>query len=278
MSEAATRRVLLLAAEPVAGPRVLAEVRRHLGDGDAELMVVAPSLAGSALEHVMGDVDDGRGRAEEILSTSLGELERTDASLEGRVGDADPMLAIEDALAQFSADEILIVTAPDGDGEYQEDELFDRARQRFDREVVRLVVDTPGAEDARVSEVERSAADEGSDEAEVETRSRNFPALSVRDVLGIAVAVFGSSILIILAAECGGNEVQRNTGTGGVGSDGGCVARYIIAGVVTLVNIAHVVGLFLFESVGYRGAAARAFAWLSLIGTPLGIALSLVVH
>ena len=258
---------------------MLAEVRRHLGDGDAELMVVAPSLAGSALEHVMGDVDDGRERAEEILSTSLGELERTDASLEGPGCDADPMLAIEDALAQFSADEILIVTAPDGDGEYQEDELIDRARQRFDREVVRLVVDTPGAEDARVSEVERSTADDGSDEAEVETRSRNFPALSVRDVLGIAVAVFGSSILIIPQPSAAGNSrPSEATGTGGVGSDGGCVARYIIAGVVTLEPSLDVVGLFLFESVGYRGAAARAFAWLSLIGTPLGIALSLVVH
>ena len=47
---------------------------------------------------------------------------------------------------------------------------------------------------------------------------------------------------------------------------------------MALANIAHVVGLFLFQSVGYRGLAAKGFAWLSLVGTPVAIILSLLIH
>jgi hypothetical protein len=47
---------------------------------------------------------------------------------------------------------------------------------------------------------------------------------------------------------------------------------------MSLVNIAHVVGLLLFESVGYRGLWERFFARLSLIGTPAAIIVSLLAH
>ena len=277
---AATRRVLVVAAEPVLGPPIIEELRRHLGDDmNASVMVVAPALTDSALKHAMGDVDEGHERAERVLSESLEALERTGASLEGSVGDADPILAIEDALAEFPADEIVLVTAPEGEGLYLEDEVFDRARHEFDQQIVRLAISHPGSLDAGIEEVESAsgAAHDGS-EREIEPKSKNLPPLSARDIAGILVAVVGTIILIVLAADCGGDQVQRDTGTGGVGSSGSCVFRYIAAGVMALANIAHVVGLFLFESVGYRGLAARGFAWLSLIGTPVAIVLSLLIH
>ena len=85
-------------------------------------MVVAPALADSSLKHAMGDVDEGRDRAERVLATSLDELD--EMSPEGRIGDADPILAIEDALAEFPADEIIVVTAPKGEGMYLENEIL----------------------------------------------------------------------------------------------------------------------------------------------------------
>jgi hypothetical protein len=47
---------------------------------------------------------------------------------------------------------------------------------------------------------------------------------------------------------------------------------------VGLINAAHIVGLFLFESVGYRGFFARMFAILSLVLTPVAIIVSLLIH
>lgn len=278
ISAESTRRVLVLAAEPVLAQPIVAELRRHLANAeDAQVMVVAPALADSPLKHAMGDVDEGRERAERVLATSLNELDET--SPEGRIGDADPILAIEDALAEFPADEIIVVTAPKGEGVYLEDEIFDRAREQFDQEVVRLAIGQAGFANAQVREVERG---EGSSaetaEREIDPASKNLPRLSARDIAGIVIAMVGTFALIVLAAQCGGDEVQRNTGTGGVGSSGSCVFRYIAAGVMALANIAHVVGLFLFQSVGYRGLAAKGFAWLSLIGTPVAIVLSLVIH
>jgi hypothetical protein len=271
---------LVLAAEPVLAPPIVGELRRHLVDTkDAQLMVIAPSLADSPLKHAMGDVDEGRERAERVLATSLDELERNGTSPQGRIGDADPILAIEDALAEFPADEIIVVTAPEGEGAYSEDEIFDRARAQFDQEVVRLAIGQAGFANAQVQEVERAEVSSAeADEREIEPASKNLPRLSARDIAGIVIAVVGTIVLIVLAAQCGGDEVQRDTGTGGVGSSGGCVFRYIAAGVMALANIAHVVGLFLFESIGYRGVAAKGFAWLSLVGTPVAIILSLLSH
>jgi nucleotide-binding universal stress UspA family protein len=99
-------------------------VRRHSGGGemnvlivvldlvptevrDADVLVVAPAL-NSWLWHWLSDEDTARRRAEERVTAHLERLERGGVHAEGRVGDADPLLAIADALRTFPADEIVI--------------------------------------------------------------------------------------------------------------------------------------------------------------------------
>jgi nucleotide-binding universal stress UspA family protein len=74
---------------------------------DAEVLVVAPAL-NSWLRHWLSDEDTARRRAEERVTAHLERLERSGVHAEGRVGDADPLLAIADALSTFPADEIVI--------------------------------------------------------------------------------------------------------------------------------------------------------------------------
>ena len=50
--------------------------------------------------------------------------------VEGRVGDADPLQAIADALTIFPADEIVFSARPERSTE-QADDLVSRARERF---------------------------------------------------------------------------------------------------------------------------------------------------
>ena len=279
MSENPGHRVLIVATEAVVGDGIAHVLEEHLSDG-ASAFVVAPAITGSPLKHAMGDVDEARVEAQERLEESLASLRGHGLEVGGAVGDSDPVLAIEDALVTFPADEIVLVTRPEEEARWLEGDVFERARVQFEPEIVHVSLAPPhGAAGAHVEDVEGSGpgVDEPPD-AEVDTASRNMPKLSVRDLAGIAVAIVGSVALVALAGTCEADEVQRDAGTGGAGTDGSCVAVYVIAGITALINIAHVVGLLLFEAVRYRGLPERAFANLSLYGTPLAIVAALLIR
>lgn len=274
----AKTRVLIVATEAVVGDGIGEVIEPRLREGGHEGFVIAPAITGSPLKHAMGDVDEARLTAQARLDESLGALRERGLDVSGAVGDSDPILAIQDALATFPADEIVLVTRPEEEAQWLEGDVFERARTQFDAEVVHVSLAREGADGARVADVERSGP--GHDEppdAEVDPGSRNMPQLSVRDLAGIAVAIIGSIVLVVIAGTCDADAVQRDAGTGGEGTDGSCVAVYMIAGVTVLINLAHIVGLVLFESVRYRGLWGRFFANLSLYGTPLAVVAALLI-
>ena len=94
-----------------------------------KVLVVAPAL-NSWLRRWLSDEDPARRRAEWRLGAVVGQLRRTVVHVEGRVGDADPLQAIADALTIFSADEIVISAQPERSIE-QVDDLVSRVRERF---------------------------------------------------------------------------------------------------------------------------------------------------
>jgi hypothetical protein len=272
------RRVLIVAAEAAVGQPLMNLVREHAGERPRSVLVVAPALAGSPFKHAMGDVDSAIATANARLDESLHDLREEGLDVRGTVGDSDPIIAIDDALSQFPADEILLVTHPDDEATWLEDDLFERAKQKFQPEIVHVALARHGNE-AEVEDVETQGAGEASPaDAEVSAQSRNMPKLSLRDLLGMVVAIVGSIVLVILAGGCEGEAVQRQGGSEGVGTEGACVALYVIAGITVLINIAHVVGLTLFQSVHYRGGLERFFANLSLFGTPLAVVAALLLH
>jgi len=92
---------------------------------DAKVLVVAPAL-NSWLRRWLSDDDDARRRAEERVTAFVARLEQQGVHAAGRVGDADPLLAIADALPMFPADEIVIAAEPE-----RADELLVRAHHHF---------------------------------------------------------------------------------------------------------------------------------------------------
>ena len=96
---------------------------------DADVLVVAPAR-NTWLRHWVSDEDSARRRAEGRAALLVARLRRTAAHVEGRIGDADPLLAIADALATFPADEVVIAAAPDA-SVGRVDALIARARDRF---------------------------------------------------------------------------------------------------------------------------------------------------
>ena len=89
---------------------------------DTEVLVVAPAL-NSRLRHWLSDEDGARRRAAERADACVEQLERSGARASGRVGDPDPMQAIEDALPTFPADEVVIAA--------ESEQVAERARKRF---------------------------------------------------------------------------------------------------------------------------------------------------
>ena len=85
--------------------------------------------------------DAARELAAERLRRSLAELRAVDVTAEGLVGDADPLLAIDDALRLFPADEIVVATHPARDANWLERRLVAHARLRFTQPVHHVVLD-----------------------------------------------------------------------------------------------------------------------------------------
>ena len=101
---AGTHRVLVVAVPGTASVPV--------PERATEIVVVVPALA-SKLEAATGAVDDRRAEAEQTALALTRRLARPDVGVHGEVGADDPVLAVEDALRAFGADEI--VAAVDGE-------------------------------------------------------------------------------------------------------------------------------------------------------------------
>jgi hypothetical protein len=266
-------RLLIVAAEAIDGEQIRGAIAERTGGREAQVLLVAPAIDQSKLEHTLGDVDGARDAARERLERSASELERAGIeAADARVGDADLKQAIADSLLEFPADEILIV-AHSGGGPSYEKRWIEESEHEFEQPITEIFVDHDGG-GSHVADIERLPAGHAdAAPGEAEGQSRNMPAFSPRDVLGIVVAIVGTIVAVILAAT--GNDNLNSTGGFGTETGGGLTnqsVRIIIAGAIALINIAHVVGLTLFQAGPYRGGGRDLFARLSLFGTPLAIA------
>jgi hypothetical protein len=104
------RHLLVVTSVKLAGE----ELRRELaaaGGAGVELDVLAPILA-SRSHYWASDTDREREEARERLDASLAWAAEQGFAAKGEVGDPDPLMAIEDELRDFGADEVIIVTHP----------------------------------------------------------------------------------------------------------------------------------------------------------------------
>jgi hypothetical protein len=103
------------------------------------MLVVAPASDISRLDWLTNAEDDARTDAAE-RADELADAAPTE-EIESRVGDSDPVKAIEDALRTFPADELIIVTLPEEDASWLEKGNAETALGRFSLPVTHLVVE-----------------------------------------------------------------------------------------------------------------------------------------
>jgi hypothetical protein len=145
----ADRRILVIANRTCPCPALADEVAARASDLSGAVLVVAPAL-NTRLRHWVSDVDAAIAAARERLDRAVANLSERGVAAEGVVGDSDPLLAIEDALAEFEATEIVLSTHPPGRSNWLEKNLPTRAAERFKLPITHLVSQY-GLEEAAVA-------------------------------------------------------------------------------------------------------------------------------
>ena len=123
-------RLLIAAGEAAAGPEKLPSGVRSLIEASEEILVIAPTLPGR-FEWLASATDRAREQADDRLRTVLGHLEDLGAAAAGTVAPDDPLLAFEEAVADFDPDHVLICLRPSDRVGWQERGLLDQLVQRF---------------------------------------------------------------------------------------------------------------------------------------------------
>ena len=122
-------KLLVLTPEPVDA----AMLRSTLGDEveGAEVLVVSPATNQSKLAFWISDPDEAIAEADAAQEETVERLEEAGVDAAGDTGESEPVVALEDALATFAADRIVVFSHPEGERDYREDEGLAGAEERF---------------------------------------------------------------------------------------------------------------------------------------------------
>jgi hypothetical protein len=114
----APEKVLVMASEPVSG----GGLREALGEEGTELevLVMAPALHRSMLRFWMSDADEAIAEAERAQHETVRELEHEGIEAHGDTAESTLPEAVEDALATFPADRIVLFVHPGEEERYGE--------------------------------------------------------------------------------------------------------------------------------------------------------------
>ena len=130
------RRILVVANETLATPPLHHVVRSHVADvRTARVLAVAP----------VATTSDGTAAATHMaavrrLQACVEALSRDGLDVDGLIGDADPLRAVEGALRIFPADCLIIATQRDEPG-WRTGDVIETARVRFALPTTQFAVD-----------------------------------------------------------------------------------------------------------------------------------------
>jgi nucleotide-binding universal stress UspA family protein len=122
-------KLLVVTPEPIDA----ALLRITLGDEvrGAEVLVVSPATNESKLAFWVSDADDAIEQADTAQVDTVERLEEHGIDAAGQIGESEPAVAIDDALATFDADRIVIFSHPQGERDYREHDGLADAQSRW---------------------------------------------------------------------------------------------------------------------------------------------------
>jgi hypothetical protein len=109
-------------------------VRSALPDEDlegAEVLVVSPAVNESPVAFWMSDSDEAIAEAESAAERTAASLRESGARARATTGESEPLLALQDALATYPADRIVVFVRKEDEARYREDDVLGEAERRF---------------------------------------------------------------------------------------------------------------------------------------------------
>ncbi len=265
-----SRRVIAILTDNLHGSEPVEQILANADQDGVDLRVVVPATEANALRHTLGDIDEPTQEAEERLERALRALRENGIKVNGEVGDPDPVQAAQDALLKAPADEVLIFEHCEEQSQWFENGLLERAQEEIEPPLRVVMVET-GDEDHpdHVVGVEETGSGTVNPLADREIGGGAYvPGMTRSDFAGMVAGITGTIVVAVLAAAI----------TAGAGYETGWEAAAILIAIgIALANLAHVVGLTLFEAVHYRGGFAKFFRTLALVITPLAILVNLAI-
>jgi hypothetical protein len=79
----------------------------------------------------MSDSDEAIEEAESTAQQTAAALRERGASARAQTGESEPLLALQDALATFPADRVLVFVRDEDAARYREDDVIGEAERRF---------------------------------------------------------------------------------------------------------------------------------------------------
>jgi hypothetical protein len=252
---ARAKRILVLANEAVGSGRLVDEIVARAGDPDkAAVMIVSPALVSSPLDLAAGDVDDDIAGARRRLEISVYALRARGVEASGEVGEAEPDLALRDALVKFPADEVVVLAQPEESATWLEKDLLERVRRELTIPITHIEVKPADpAQVAEVTDVEPKARRVAAEQRAEEFDANYLPPLSTRDRFALALGPLGTVALWLLASSCQGELPQDFSG------DAACIAITVLAIFGTVTAAIHVPATLLLRSGRYTSRGLAEF-------------------
>jgi hypothetical protein len=124
-------KLLVLTTEPVDADAVRGALPGEDLEG-AEVLVVSPAVNESAVAFWMSDSDEAIADAQSTADRTAAALREQGVRARATTGESEPLLALQDALATYPADRVLVFVRGDEDAaRYREDDVLGEAERRF---------------------------------------------------------------------------------------------------------------------------------------------------
>jgi 4-hydroxyphenylpyruvate dioxygenase-like putative hemolysin len=123
-------KLLVLATDPVSADDVRTALPDEELDG-AEVLVVSPAVNESPVAFWVSDADEAIEEAESAAEETAQSLREGGARARATTGESEPLLALQDALATYQADRVLVFVRDEDGARYREDDVIAEAERRF---------------------------------------------------------------------------------------------------------------------------------------------------
>jgi len=123
-------KLLVLATDPVSPDDVRGALPEHDLEG-AEVLVVSPAVNESPVAFWVSDSDEAIADAESTAEQTAAALRERGVQARATTGESEPLVALQDALATYQADRVLVFAREDEGARYREDDVLGEAQRRF---------------------------------------------------------------------------------------------------------------------------------------------------